>query len=302
MGMTGDNDRFARRGGRHAGEPTHRAVHARHGSDRPAGHGRPARSASSSASPTGARRAPGERPARLVSESTSISTIHAGQGAHVTTRHNAAQAAESARRNAERRYVERHPEAGVPHGGPRRSGLSVVLLVVAALMALAVVFVLGTCVTAALTPAPEASDSEPEQTLRLTESEQEVQRQLDEHDAGQEQADTDGSVSYAGQAYELRQTEDGSWVLAYADGDSLGTLAGTPVALLRTGSTLLVPENVSGGWDVACYVIGGHTSLTYVMSGDERAGGSSSVASVELDGDTLRVTDDSGTVTEVALQ
>ena len=40
--------------------------------------------------------------------SSRITTLHAGQGAEVTTRKNAAHAADLARRNAERRFNERH--------------------------------------------------------------------------------------------------------------------------------------------------------------------------------------------------
>ena len=79
-------------------------------------------------------------------------------------------------------------------------------------------------------------------------------------------------------------------------------LPGTPVALVRTADTLLVPENVDGGWNVACYVIGGHSSgITYVVDAEGNpAGGSGEIESVELDGTTLRVTA-GGTTTDVAL-
>ncbi|WP_455136533.1 hypothetical protein [Thermophilibacter sp.] len=245
-----------------------------------------------------------ERPVRLASESDHIATIGAGQGARVTTRHNASQAADQARRNAECRYAERHPEARAAASGPRRSRLNVVLLVVAAVLVLAVVFALGTLVNSVLFPPAQETGTATDQTLRLTESEQQLQQEQDAHDAGQEQVGVDGSVSYDGQAYALRQADDGTWELAFAEGgEAICRLEGTPVALLRTGSTLLVPENVDGGWDVACYVIGGHTDLTYVMGADgEKAGGSGAVASCELDGTTLRVTDDTGATTDVALE
>ena len=52
-----------------------------------------------------------------VSQEDRITTIRSGQGATATTRKNAAQAARRARRNAEQRYYERHPEARSAAGG-----------------------------------------------------------------------------------------------------------------------------------------------------------------------------------------
>ena len=238
----------------------------------------------------------------LASESSKISTIHAGQGARLTTRKNAAEAAGRARKNAERRYAQRHPEAAAPQGGPKRSALNVVLLVVAAILALAVIFALGTLVTSLVFPPAAEEQTSPDQTLHLTESELEMQRQEAEHDAGQEQVDVDGTVSYAGETFALSQDEDGAWALVNSAGDAIVELPGTPVALVRTADTLLVPENVDSGWNVACYVIGGHSQgITYVVNADgDPAGGSGDIESVELDGTTLRVTAD-GATTDVAL-
>ena len=171
----------------------------------------------------------------------------------------------------------------------------------AAFLALAVVFVLGTLVTSLVFPPAEEQTTQ-EQTLRLTESELEMQRQQEEHDAGDEQVGVDGTVSYGDLSFALSQGEGGAWSLVYASGDAVFELPGTPVALIRTGDTLLVPENVDGGWNVACYVIGGHSSgITYVVDeqGDP-AGGSGDIESVELDGTTLRVTA-GDTTTDVAL-
>lgn len=262
--------------------PAHRATHA-------ASHARPS-----------GRRARQQATA-LASDSDQISTIGAGQGARVTTRKNAAEAAGRARKNAERRYAERHPEDRAPQSGPKRSVLNVVLLVVAAILALAVIFAVGTLVTSLVFP-PAEEEVTHDQTLHLTESEIEAQEQQREHDAGQEQVGVDGTVSYVGQTYALSQGEDGAWSLVYSSGEPVFELPGTPVALVRTADTLLVPENVDGGWNVACYVIGGHSSgITYVVDAEGNpAGGSGEIESVELDGTTLRVTA-GGTTTDVAL-
>ena len=101
----------------------------------------------------------------------------------------------------------------------------------------------------------------------------------------------------------LRQGDDGTWGVVNAVGDVIISLEGTPYGLLRTADTLLIPENRDGGWDVVSYVIGGHLSgVTYVVGPDGNpVGGSGDVTSAELDGTTLRVTDSTGSTTDVAL-
>lgn len=239
----------------------------------------------------------------LASESDKITTIHAGQGARVTTRKNAAEAADRARKNAEARYAKRHPEERGPQVGPRRSTRNVVLIVIAAILALAVVFALGTLVTSMLFPPAERESHQNDQNLRPTASEQEMIDRQEAHDAAQEQAGVDGSVSYGNETYSLSQGDAGTWALVNAAGDVLFEVEGTPTALLRSAETILIPENREDGWDVVCYVIGGHISgVTYVVGSDgEAVGGSGSIDSVELDDATLRVTDDSGKTTDVAL-
>lgn len=269
---------------------------------RPA-HGAPQASARGARGP----RAAGARQ-RLASDSDRISTIRAGQGARVTTRSNAAEAAGRARHNAEERYYERHPEARSAHGGPRRSRKNVVLLVLAALAAMILVFFLGRCAAAVLSPSSEeAAPQQGHGQTALTDAEREYQEQQTEHDAGSEQTGVDGTVSYEGVTYALRQLDDGGMGLVRVGSDGadevLAELEGTPIALVRRAETLLVPENRDGAWDVVCYVIGGHGSATYVAGQDgSMVQGAGEATSVELSGATLRMTDASGSVTEVALE
>ena len=54
--------------------------------------------------------APSDAPGRSSVDPSRISTIHAGQGAKVTTRKNASEAADRARQTAGERYYEHHPE------------------------------------------------------------------------------------------------------------------------------------------------------------------------------------------------
>lgn len=271
---------------------------------------RPARHASHAAPAgrAGHARAAGRRPSHqaargLASESSEISTIGAGQGARVTTRSNAAEAASRARENAEKRYAKRHPEARAPQGGPKRSPLNIVLLVVAGILVVSVVFAVGTLVNSLLFPPATDGGVTQEQTLRPSDDELAVQQEQAERDAGSEQVGTDGTVSYRGESYGVAQADDGTWSLVNSAGETYFEFEGTPVALVRTADTLLIPENRDGSWDVVSYVIGGHLSgITYVVGSDgDPVSGSGSVASVELDGTTLRVTDDAGNTTDVAL-
>lgn len=235
-----------------------------------------------------------------------ISTIHAGEGARVTTRKNAAEAADRARHNAEKRYFRRHPEALPNKNAPKRSTGKVVLLVVAGILVLAIVFCLGTCITAALTPAPEQRNVQNEQSLRPDDAQLEAEAAQTEHNTSQEQVGTDGTVSYDGVTFSLTQPEVGRWglVRTMADGttETLTELEGTPTALVRWGNTILVPENRDGGWDVVCYVVYGHGSASYVVDASgAKVQGTGNIASVELDGAVLRVTNEAGQTVDVAL-
>ena len=179
----------------------------------------------------------------------------------------------------------------------------IVLLVIAGILVVAVVFTVGSLVNGLLFPPETGEEARQEQTLRPSEDELAAQQEQAERDAGSEQAGVDDTVSYAGETYALSQGDDGAWSLVNSAGEALVTLEGTPVALARMADTLLMPESRDGGWDVPCYVVGGHTQgVTYVVGTDGNpVQGSGGIASVELDGTTLRVTDDAGTVTDVAL-
>lgn len=250
----------------------------------------------------------GERPRETrrvtVSGEERISTIHAGQGAKVTTRKNAAEAATHARRNAEARYLRRHPEARRASGGPKRSGRNVVIVVLCAIVVLAVVFFVGSCVSAMF------SDSPTEQVETEDQGTQSSQEGTDDTaaDSAQEEAPADGSVSYQGSTYVLAEQESGRAGLVRTDASGaesvLFEIEGTPAAIVRLGSTIAIPESRDDGtWDVVCYVVGGHSDATYVVGSDgAMVQGSGAISSVELDGTTLRVTDDSGATTDVALE
>ena len=246
------------------------------------------------------------QPGAGVGEDEGISTIRSGQGARVTTRKNAAEVADKARKNAEKRYFERHPEAKAPATGPERSGKNVVLRVVAALLVLAIVFVIGSCVTGLVSGFGREDTERPTQTLQLTEQEQQLQEQQMANDAGKEQVEVGGSLSFGGDSFALTQQEDGAWALVRTSSTGTSTtlflLEGAPVALARISDTILIPENRNGGWDVVCYVIDGHSSASYVSSPDGTVvGGEGDAVSAELGDTAIVVTDSSGAAHEVSL-
>ena len=255
--------------------------------------------------PRKAGRRRSEASQRLASESTSIETIHTGQGAHVTTRKNASEAASRARKSAEQRYFKRHPEARAAQGGPERSVGRIVLLVVAGILALALIFAVGTCVTGLIFP-PQSAETTGDQTLHLTESELAMREEEQAHDAGQEVAAADGSVSRAGVTYALQQQEDGTWAVVGSEGSGSETLfyvAGTPVALARSADLQLVVENRDGGWDVVCYMISGHSDATYLVGSDGQPwGGEGDAVSAELSGSSIKVTDAAGATSETPFE
>lgn len=233
-----------------------------------------------------------------------IATIHAGEGARVTTRKNASQAARRARSNARKRYLERHPEAKSPVDGPERSGKNIVLLVVLAIVALALLFLIVRCVAVLVTPDPA---EEARQAAEQAQNEQNLSAgEGGRQDSEYEQAETGGSVTYNGDVFTLQMQDDGLWGVVQTDPSGnavvLFKIEGAPVALARRMSTILVPENRDGGWDIVCYVVDGHSQAGYIVGKDGAAvRGSGDITSVDMSATTMRVSDSTGATTEVAL-
>lgn len=234
----------------------------------------------------------------------SITTLRAGQGAEVTTRKNASHAADIARRNAEDRHRRRHSsdklssaaaraskrldrDAAPAPEGPERTNKNIFIIVGGAILVLAVLFFLVRCVTGALTAETEAP----------AQSQQEEQPA----EAQQQEAAADGAVVLHGVSYALAQGEDGAWSVT-ADGEAAFALSGTPTAIILCNGILVVPENLDGGWDVVAYMPADGSLPTQVTDADGNVvGGSGSVASAELDGSSLIVTDSTGATTTVSL-
>lgn len=243
-----------------------------------------------------------------------ITTLHAGQGAEVTTRKNAAHAADLARRNAERRFNKRHSSEklsaaagraskrlGAEEGtvfvpeGPERTRKNIFIIVGGAILALVVLFFLVRCVTSALTPKPTGTDQG-----------QDLEQPSE---PAQDQTTSDGEVSIHGVKYSLTQAEDGAWVVLangvenFLSGGEQGIrLAGTPSGLIVYNGALVIPESLEDGWDVIAYMPADGSMPMQVADADGNVvHGSGSIVSAELDGSSVVVTDSTGATTNVAL-
>lgn len=234
-----------------------------------------------------------------------LTTLHAGQGAEVTTRKNAAHAANIARSNAEKRFRKRHSserlsaaassasrrlgsKEPLAEAGPERTNKNIFIIVGGAILVLAVLFFLVRCMTGALTSGP---------------AEQEATQEEQQAEPTQAQAEADGSVTLGGVSYSLKQADDGTWSVVSAGGaNELFTLDGTPSGIILCNGIVVVPESLADGWDVVAYMPAAGSLPTKVMGADGAAvHGSGSIVSATLQGSSVTVEDSTGATTTVPL-
>ena len=269
-------------------------------------HGTPSHAAHSAAGRPSASHAPS------AADGQRLTTIHAGQGARITTRENASEAADAARANAQRRFAKRHSSpqlTAVANGarryggshashaaeGPERTGKNILKVVLLAIGVLLVVALLVRLITGLLIGDRESdrqqvarSDAEPTQAEQIASEQQQVEVSVGE------------SVTFQGQSFSISQ--DGGTYSVTRDGAVVFNLEGTPTGLVLYNGSLVVPENRDGGWDVVSYMIADGSVPAYVMGADgNAAGGSGDIQSATLDGSALKVTDSTGATTSVAL-
>ena len=241
-----------------------------------------------------------------------LTTIHAGQGARITTRENASEAADVARANALKRSHKRRSSPqlkavangarrdGGSHAshaaeGPERTNKNIVKVVLMAIGVLLMVAVAIRLITGLLAGSEESdqqqaarTDGEPTQAEQIANEQQQVEVSVGE------------SVTFQGQSFSIAQ--DGGTYSVTRDGAVVFNLEGTPTGLVLYNGSLVVPENRNGGWDVVSYMIADGSVPAYVMGADGNAvGGSGDIQSATLDGNALKVTDSTGATTSVAL-
>lgn len=245
-----------------------------------------------------------------------ITTLHAGQGARVTTRKNAAQAAEQARVNAEKRFARRHSSdqltasANRARGrkrsaaaqaqlaqGPERTRKNIFILVGGAFLVLVLLVLIVGCVAGLFGP----SQNQAAQSNQSQDAWQQEQQQVT--------TTADDSVVYQGMTYTIEKQASGNYGVVRQDASGSGTattvfeIEGEPCALILYNSVLVIPENRNGNWDVVSYVIADGSLPAYVMTMDgNEAGGSGSIESATLDGSNVIVKDSNGNTTSVALE
>lgn len=222
-------------------------------------------------------------------DTTGLLTLGQGQGAQVTTRENAADAAERARgaqegRHAERMRLsganrpsyERHEQAKLKLSPIQIAGLAVAVIAVVAVL----LFVFSKCAS---------SVAENPSALSLVSTTRTLE------------ADTGLAINYDGASYEFRET-GGAWQLVRTAPDEavLIDFVGKPVKLVIYDDDMIyVPENLSDGtWDVMAYLIA-EDSVPARVPG---ASGEGMLTSAKLDGSELVVTDEAGQSVRIPLE
>lgn len=123
----------------------------------------------------------------------------------------------------------------------------------------------------------------------------------------QTQVAPDQSITYNDDVYTLTTQDDGSYALSVQTQDSdqqraIFTLDGTPVQLVLYNGAFIIPENLDGSWDIIAYTVAdGSVPAQVTGTNGNPITGEGSITSVQLDGATLRITDENSSVTEVAL-
>ena len=220
-------------------------------------------------------------------DTASLSTLGSGQGAQVTTRENAADAAERARGAKERRHAERvrlsgtnrptyerHEQKKAKVSVPQMIGLAVAIIAVVAVL----LFVFSRC-------AGSVADN-PAALSLLTASDSQVA-------PGQ-------TMNYDGVSYELTE-KDGTWKLVSpsAENAELMALDGKPVALVAFDDWLLVPQNLDDGtWNVMAIATAEGAVAVHVPD----ASGEGKVTKAELTDTDLVLTTDAGESVSIPLE
>ena len=219
-------------------------------------------------------------------DTTGLTTLKSGQGAQVTTRENASDAAERAREASERRFEQRrltganrptyarHEQKKAEISVPQIIGLAVAgIAVIAALL-----FVVSRCASS-VAENPSALD------WITTSTSLEATPGL--------------SINYDGATYEFSD-EGGSWKLIQTttEDNVLIDFEGTPVYLVIYNDTIYVPENLAdGSWDVMAYFMGEGAVPVKVPD----ASGEGVISSAKLDGSELALTMETGESVSIPL-
>ncbi len=113
-----------------------------------------------------------------------------------------------------------------------------------------------------------------------------------------------GTIDYLGETISMEVVEGHAAVMATDEAGNQRTLfvlPGTPTTMLFFNGTLLVPENLSDGWDVMAYVLDGEAQPGPIVEDGEPVHGEGEIVEAYLDGAELVVTDSTGATVRLAL-
>lgn len=231
------------------------------------------------------------------SETGSFSTIDARSGAVLSDRKTAARAAKAARKAmpaSERKRV-RSFRRGVADGSgvmSKAPAPSCPMVIGIGVTALVVIILFVALIGSIISPSNTAGTG------------------ADSAATTSENVSTDQGVSLGGYTYSVSQGPDGVWSLMRRSGDNsdssavaIVSLSGTPVSVALHQDTLLVAENLSDGtWDVISYVAADGSTASQLLGSDGNpVTGQGELASSEVDGSNLVLTDAAGAKTTVPL-
>lgn len=231
------------------------------------------------------------------SETGSFSTIDARAGAVISDRKTAARAAKAARKAmpaSERKRVRSFRRSGADGSGvmSKASAPSRPMVIGIGVTALVVIILFVALIGSIISPSNTAGSG------------------ADAAVTTSENVSTDQGVSLGGYTYSVSQGPDGVWSLMRRSGDNsdgsavaIVSLSGTPVSVALHQDTLLVAENLSDGtWDVISYVAADGSTASQLLGSDGNpVTGQGELASSEVDGSNLVLTDTAGAKTTVPL-
>ncbi len=114
-------------------------------------------------------------------------------------------------------------------------------------------------------------------------------------------------ITYDGYNYMATQQENGQWAFVRTSFTSADPLVrflfdGTPVEVVLYNGMFLIPQNLDGRWDVVAWVMGDGSEPTKLMGEDgQPMGGEGSVESATLDGETLELSLSDGSTQSIPL-
>lgn len=222
-------------------------------------------------------------------ETGAFQKLSSGEGAVLTSRDNAEEAAAAARSHMMRKArkgnvrLQGRNRPKVKSTAPRmqtNKKLFIGIAIAAAVVVIAMIVIFNNALS----------------STTQTQTGEDAQTQQEE-----QQVASNDTMTYHDASYGLME-QGGGWVLAKLDGSGnysyeLVQLSGTPVSLILYQGAFIIPENLDGTWDVIAYVpADGSVASAVVDSDGNPVGGSGQISEAVLDGSNLDVTTDSGTV------